>query len=95
MVIKKISMFRTAEHFFRLDELSRVNLYRDDLKGNKNYFELARGSSYRESTVQSTPDNSNLQAKSKKGSSYREFEENSREYGKKQFLPHSEHLNHI
>ena len=29
--------------------------------------------------VQSTPDNSNLQGKSKKGSSYREFEENSRE----------------
>ena len=29
--------------------------------------------------VQSTPDNSNLQEKSKKGSSYREFEENSRE----------------
>ena len=29
--------------------------------------------------VQSTPDNSNPQGKSKKGSSYREFEENSRE----------------
>ena len=29
--------------------------------------------------IQSTPDNSNLQGKSKKGSSYREFEENSRE----------------
>ena len=33
--------------------------------------------------IQSTPDNSNLQGKSKKGSSYREFEENNREYGKK------------
>ena len=30
-------------------------------------------------SVQSTPDNSNLQGKSKKGSRYREFEENSRE----------------
>ena len=29
--------------------------------------------------VQSTPDNSNLQGKSKKGSSYRQFEENGRE----------------
>jgi len=29
--------------------------------------------------IQSTPDNSNLQGKSKKGSSYWEFEENSRE----------------
>ena len=29
--------------------------------------------------VQSTPDDSNLQGKLKKGSSYREFEENSRE----------------
>ena len=26
--------------------LSRVNLYRNDQKGNKNYFELAGGSSY-------------------------------------------------
>ena len=45
--------------------------------------------------IQSTPDNSNLQGKSKKGLSYREFEENSREYSKKQFLLHSEHFNHI
>ena len=45
--------------------------------------------------IQSTPDNSSLQGKSKKGSSYREFEENSRDYGKKQFLLHSEHFNHI
>ena len=28
-------------------ELSRVKLYRNELKGNKNYFELAGGSSYR------------------------------------------------
>ena len=27
-------------------ELSRVKLYRNDLRGNKNYFELAGGSSY-------------------------------------------------
>ena len=27
-------------------ELSRVKLYRNDLKGNKDYFELAGGSSY-------------------------------------------------
>ena len=51
-------------------------------------------------SIQSTPDNSNLQGKSKKvrviGSlSYREFEENSCEYGKKQFLLYSEHFNHI
>ena len=45
--------------------------------------------------VQSTPDNSYLQGKSKKGSSYREFEENSRDSGEKQFLLHSEHFNHI
>ena len=47
-------------------------------------------------SIRSTPDNSNLQGKSKKGSSYREFEENSREVeGKKRFLLHSEHFNHI
>ena len=50
--------------------------------------------------LQSTPDNSNLQGKWKKvrvigSSSYREFKENSREKGKKQFLLHSEHFNHI
>ena len=28
-------------------ELSKVKLYRNNLKGNKNYFELAGGSSYR------------------------------------------------
>ena len=44
--------------------------------------------------LQSTSDNSKLQGKSKKISSYRELEENSREQGKKQFLLHSEHFNH-
>ena len=48
-----------------------------------------------ELTLQSTPDNSNLQGRSKKGSSYRELEKNSREEGKKPFLLHSEHFNHI
>ena len=54
MVVKIISMFWTAAHFFSTCqalkawfELSWVNLYRDDLKGNKNYFELAGGPSYR------------------------------------------------
>ena len=53
-------------------------------------------------TTQSTPDDSNLQGKSKKvrviGSSrsYPELEDNSREYGKKKtVLLHSEHFNHI
>ena len=32
-------------------ELSRVKLYRNDLRGNKNYFDLAGGSSYRESST--------------------------------------------
>ena len=45
-------MFRTAVHFFLSTsyvwfELSRVKLYRNDVKGNQNYFELAGGSSYR------------------------------------------------
>ena len=45
-------------------------------------------------TVQTTPDNLNLQGKWNKArviesSSYLEFEENSREKGKKQFLLHS------
>ena len=54
MVVKIISMFWTAAHFFPTCralkvwfELSWVNLYRNDLKGNKNYFELAAGPSYR------------------------------------------------
>ena len=32
-------------------ELSRVKLYRNDLRGNKNYFDLAGGSSYRDSST--------------------------------------------
>ena len=56
MVVKIISMFWTAVHFFPTCqalkawfELSRVNLYRNDLKANENYFELRdRGSNYRE-----------------------------------------------
>ena len=50
-------MFRTPVHCIFPDylraqkktwfELSRVKLYRNDLRGNKNYFELAGGSSYR------------------------------------------------
>ena len=47
MVVKIISMFRTAVHFFPTCQalkawfkLSRVNLYRNDLKGNENYFKL-------------------------------------------------------
>ena len=52
---RNISMFRTSEHglfptchaLITWFELSRVKLYRNELKGNKNYFELARGSSYR------------------------------------------------
>ena len=46
MVVKIISMFRTAVHFFSTCqalkawfELSRINLDRNDLKGIKNYFE--------------------------------------------------------
>ena len=49
------SMFRTSVHGFfptchsliTWFELSRVKLCRNILKGNKNYFELAGGSSYR------------------------------------------------
>ena len=48
-------MFRTPVHCFfptfqgfkTWFELSRVKLYRNDLRGNKNYFELAGVSSYR------------------------------------------------
>ena len=48
-------MFRTAEHRLIFStcralenqcEFSKVKLFRNDLKGNKNYFELAGGSSY-------------------------------------------------
>ena len=49
------SMFRTPVHCFfptfqgfnTWFELSRVKLYRNDLRGNKNYFELKGDSSYR------------------------------------------------
>ena len=48
-------MSRTSVHSFFLTchvlitwfELSRVKLYRNDLKADKDYFELAGGSSYR------------------------------------------------
>ena len=48
------SMFWTSVHGFvptchallTWFKLSRVKLYRNDLKGNKNYFTLAGGSSY-------------------------------------------------
>ena len=48
------SMFRTPVHCFfptfqgfkTWFELSRVKLYRNDLRGNKNYFELTGDSSY-------------------------------------------------
>ena len=46
-LLKSFQKFRTAVHFFPTCqalkawvELSRVNLYRNDLKGNENYFEL-------------------------------------------------------
>ena len=53
MAVKINSMILTPVHFFlasqvlkTLFESSRVNLYRNDLKGNKNYFDLVGGSSY-------------------------------------------------
>ena len=39
--------FPTFEALKTWFELSRVNFYRNDLRGNKNYFELAGSSSYR------------------------------------------------
>ena len=39
--------FPTFEGLKTWFELSRVKLYRNDLRGNKNYFELAGDSSYR------------------------------------------------
>ena len=79
-------------------EMSYKTLFSDHFgyKNTKINLEQIRGTL----TVQSTPDNSNLQGKWKKvrvieSSSYREFEENSREKGKKQFLLHSEYFNHI
>ena len=47
------------------------------------------------SDIQSTPDNSNLQGKSKKGSSYWESKKIAESKVKKQFSLHSEHFNHI
>ena len=55
MAVKLNSVIQTAVHFFFSTcqvlktwfELSRVNLYRNDLKGNKNYFKLAGASSSR------------------------------------------------
>ena len=39
--------FPDLSRAYKMFELSRVKLYRNELKGNKNYFELAGGSSYR------------------------------------------------
>ena len=39
--------FSTYHVLKTMFELSRIKLHRNDLKGNKNYFELAEGSSYR------------------------------------------------
>ena len=79
------SMFRTPVHCFftRLYEpankiwfeLSRVNLYRNDLRGKKHYFELAGGSSYRGNNYSKCM--KEIQGKSisvqvSEGSSYRE-----------------------
>ena len=56
VVVKIISMFRTVVHFFLLVRrlkhgssyvVSKEDLFTNDLIGNKNYFELAGGSSYR------------------------------------------------
>ena len=60
MVVEIISMFRTAVDFFPTCQalkvwfkLSRVNLYRNYLKGNENYFELT-GSKFELSRVRVT-----------------------------------------
>ena len=41
------TLFSTCQALKAWFGLSRMNLYRNDLRGNKNYFELARGLSYR------------------------------------------------
>ena len=41
------TLFFTSHALKILFELLRVKFYRNDLKGNKSYFELAGGSSYR------------------------------------------------
>ena len=58
MVTKGNQCFRLQYTFFQLVwclkhkfELWRVNLYRNDLKENKNFFELAEGWNYRRSRV--------------------------------------------
>ena len=60
MVVEITSMFQTAVHFFPTCqalkawvELSRVNLYRNDRKGNENCFELT-GSRFELSRVRVT-----------------------------------------
>ena len=48
MGISEFSVSDASKLFFpEFFELSGVKLYRNDLRGNKNYFELAGGSSYR------------------------------------------------
>ena len=42
-----LSVFPTFQGFKTWFELSRVKLYRNDLRGDKNYFELTGDSSYR------------------------------------------------
>ena len=46
-VVHLVHFFSTCQARKAWFELSRVNSYRNDLKGNKHYFELAGGSSYR------------------------------------------------
>ena len=41
------TLFSTFQALKTWFELLRVNLHRSELRGNKNYFELAGGSSYR------------------------------------------------
>ena len=53
-------------------ELSRVKLYRYDLRGNKNFFELVEGSSYRGVRVTEGKITVNVWFELARGSSYRE-----------------------
>ena len=41
-----MAFFPTCHALLTWFKLSRVTLYRNDLKGNKNYFKLVGGSSY-------------------------------------------------
>ena len=44
----QLTAFFSTYHVLKtMFELSRIKLHRNDLKGKKNYFELAEGSSYR------------------------------------------------